>query len=769
MSGVTMGGAIQFFGRSAGGEYTYFHGQASSEAEAVSRQTAYAAAAYCYVAMDYRARMASQPALMVVEETEDGEEWIPGHALADFLDAPSPDLDMGELLHLKSLYVDMTGSALFVKDRDNASRTGALRPFSGEEFTVEPADGRIFGKFTLHTNRGAVIKRPDEVVFFRSANPGNWSAGLSKVDVCLAHLNLSQAVRATAKALLANAVFPSVIIQTHPEWQPTTEEFARFKSMLDQHAATAGKGKPLALTGGGTATRVSFDMADLLPAELMDRVEATVAAVFGIPAVILQFLVGLKNSPWSQMEQARRMAYDDTIEGIWQRDEKVLTRQLLRDTDTDPTHFIRFDRSRVPALQADLAKDALIVASVARDWSLNERRVFLGKPKLDDPRADEIPALTQPSMAELFGGARTGQQADDTDDDENLEPADDEKQTKARNNLTHALVEQYTQSLADLYTLAAGMLFERDRTEVTRIVERALGGTAKAEDADRPDASRVKRAQDEAATYLATRSRAEWDATMRPLLQSGARRAVELLHSGLNMDLQLLNQDVLEYANREAAWLIKEVSNTSKDAVRAAIRDAFTEGEDHRGIAKRIVDLPAFDRQRAILVARTESTRVSNGAPREALSSYAERSGKSFVKTWSAVLDERTRDEHAEMDGETVDIDADFSNGEQSPGSPNCRCVLLYSAAEDVGKAAPRRAVAPPSDIAQLAAAVAAMAAKEAPAPVVNVTAGDVHVAPPAITVESPTIHIEAAQNGRKSATITRPDGSVSVIELSEA
>ena len=49
-------------------------------------------------------------------------------------------------------------------------------------------------------------------------------------------------------------------------------------------------------------------------------------------------------------------------------------------------------------------------------------------------------------------------------------------------------------------------------------------------------------------------------------------------------------------------------------------------------------------------------------------------------KTWVTVGDDRVRDEHRAMQGETVPFDNTFSNGDVIPGEStfNCRCVLKY-------------------------------------------------------------------------------------------
>ncbi len=51
--------------------------------------------------------------------------------------------------------------------------------------------------------------------------------------------------------------------------------------------------------------------------------------------------------------------------------------------------------------------------------------------------------------------------------------------------------------------------------------------------------------------------------------------------------------------------------------------------------------------------------------------------GDRLMKTWVGVKDDRERQEHLDMEGETVPFDEPYSNGEMEPGEStyNCRCV----------------------------------------------------------------------------------------------
>lgn len=95
---------------------------------------------------------------------------------------------------------------------------------------------------------------------------------------------------------------------------------------------------------------------------------------------------------------------------------------------------------------------------------------------------------------------------------------------------------------------------------------------------------------------------------------------------------------------------------------------------------------------RAETIARTEMQRVSNIARQESLLQAIEQTGVDpdrVVRIWSATQDDRTRDTHAEMDGQERGFNEPFESPSGAllmyPGDPqappgeviNCRCVVL--------------------------------------------------------------------------------------------
>lgn len=653
-------------------------GSTSSDTSAVTRHTAFAAAIYAYAAITYRAEKVSEPPLMVVEDDGDGnEEWLPDHPLATLLAEPSPDLEMDQLLYLTRVYRDITGGALWVLNRNLAGETGAITVFDHDCFGVEPAtvDGtpRIFGRFKVETRTGERTFRPDEVIYFREPHPHSWRRGLAPLDVALGTLNLGLQAQSTVKDILKNALFPSVVIQADKEWAPSDEEYERWKALLQQYAEREHKGKPLALTGGGTATVVSQTLRNLMPDEVLDRVEASVAAAFGVPPVVLGFLVGLKNSPWSQMAEARRMTYEDTIEPMWRRDERTLTRRLLRPVDPDPRRLIRFDTSQVRALQAD-RKTQTQIAEHSREFAtVNEQRALAGLDPLPagDPRGDLIPGIdlrpsaTPPATAGEPKAAAT--------------PATKGAPgAEAKRNLWWLGFDVATKAQEPLWRTAVADQLERDRDEIARLAVEHLQPGKKENPTDPESFLRAL------AEYLDGPAKAAWRTVVGPLIASTGESAVKRVAAELGVAFDVLQPGLLDYTQREAAWLITQVTDTTKQAVRDALAAGLAAGDGIDALARRIRESDAaFGESRAELIARTETTRVANGAQQESLARYAATEGARVVKTWLATLDSRTRDAHAALHGTTLEIDATFPNGLKAPGEPNCRCTLIYEITED--------------------------------------------------------------------------------------
>lgn len=144
------------------------------------------------------------------------------------------------------------------------------------------------------------------------------------------------------------------------------------------------------------------------------------------------------------------------------------------------------------------------------------------------------------------------------------------------------------------------------------------------------------------------------------------------LEIGISFDV--MNPKVIEFVETRTGDLIKSVSNTTKEALRRTLKEGVELGESIPKLAKRIASV-YDDAQgyRSVLIARTETQTAQNNAT---LNSYRQ-SKVVEKKTWLTAGDDRVREEHEAMDGETVLLEEAFSNGLMHPGEPACRCCLI--------------------------------------------------------------------------------------------
>jgi SPP1 gp7 family putative phage head morphogenesis protein len=472
---------------------------------------------------------------------------------------------------------------------------------------------------------------------------------------------------------------PGAIYIPHEDWAGGDKEFQRLKRELAEMYRGVNSGKPMIAEGGGKIER-GFTLEDLQLGELWREVEAVICGVFGVPASLVGTIIGLENSPWSHLKTAKESFYDETVIPEWEMLEEPITKSLIREFDDDVTHIARFDRSRITALQADQSIQATIAATVARFTSVNERRTMVGLKRRTEPEADDIPELAAPV-------APPKPPADGDDDDEADRTSAADKASRRRLRFSSkawkrfaSLRVAYVADLADAFSgeveRAAAVQLERDASRIADIVSRR---GRKADDGDALDRREVARMMLAIETYLDGESGDSWAKATTPLFMRVAEAGIAATVAvDLGLNVQLLRPHLEDWIRREAAFLITNVSDTTKDDVRKALADSLDAGEGIGGTVKRIREMTTFNRARATLIGRTETTRTLTGAPLESLQNYADATGQEFTKTWLATDDSRVRPEHWEMNGETVAISAVFSNGLAHPGEPNCRCGLTY-------------------------------------------------------------------------------------------
>lgn len=146
------------------------------------------------------------------------------------------------------------------------------------------------------------------------------------------------------------------------------------------------------------------------------------------------------------------------------------------------------------------------------------------------------------------------------------------------------------------------------------------------------------------------------------------------------MELVANEPDLLPHAAfdkaKDTAWNSRHVT--------AAVTQAVLQGQTVPQLAASIAGIAAMDQRAAMKAARTAITSAHSLGKLKGYERAADM-GIGVKKQWLAALDSRTRGSHRHLDGETIGLDEEFSNGLKYPGDPdgpasevyNCRCTLV--------------------------------------------------------------------------------------------
>lgn len=148
--------------------------------------------------------------------------------------------------------------------------------------------------------------------------------------------------------------------------------------------------------------------------------------------------------------------------------------------------------------------------------------------------------------------------------------------------------------------------------------------------------------------------------------------------------------DAIQHETNLSENLYTAMGHDIKDLqkkISGEISRGLASGQMYSEITRNIASWARIPKNNAVRIARTEAHRIQTKASMNACNK-AKSKGADVVKQWDASLDKRTRDSHAQVDGEIRELDEKFSNGLMYPGDPsgsaeeviNCRCALLQRA-----------------------------------------------------------------------------------------
>lgn len=489
-----------------------------------------------------------------------------------------------------------------------------------------------------------------EVIHWMFADPGNFRWGLSPLKACASAVDLDLAAARWNRAVLANDGKPPNAVLLSDK---LTVDQMKAASGLIREQVDGGNVRQALVLGGATRVQpLSLNAAELdfLNGRRFSKEE--IAAVFGVPSVLLQAGEGVT---YANLEASKLILWEDRVVPLLDDYARGMQVRLFPYWQLNETDWrIRADYSNVRALQGNLKVEAEVQKIRADTFKTltdggmppNTAAALAGF-KLDKPLpgGDQPRQQAPPGLPASKGQHLTLERKDKGDPPEATERLKrlDEWIEELRPKVAELLLEQGS-AVASAY--AAGQPWEQALSldDWQMLLEALHTAVIEAE-------GKVAYA-----TLLAS------------ITSSGGGGAFDVLADG-----------VVEWIAEHTGDMVKGITDTSKAALRVEIAAGVEAGESTKDIAKRIRTLSTeWADWRADLIARTEVSNSFAAAHRLSALEIADNYGVEMTKTWVSASDSRVRPDHVQMNGETVGINENFSNGEEPGVPPNCRCVAIY-------------------------------------------------------------------------------------------
>jgi HK97 family phage portal protein len=331
--------------------------------------------------VEWVAKAVTEAPVVVLKWERSSRTWslVEGHPLAQLIDRPNESYSGAAMVQavVRDLYIH--GNAYLLKERSTPSgRVVGLWYLPAEVVqAIVDEDGSV-----RYRTRDRELRSEDLVHFRYRLSHRDGVLGESPLEPLWRELSVDEEASNYVAALLRNLGVPGVVISpADSSIELTKEDAEALVQRWTQKLTGDLRGEPIFLSGNVKVERLSFSPEEFELREVRRVPEERVAAVLGVPAVVVGFGAGLERSTFANYGEAREAAYEQTVIPIQRLIANELELQLLPEFERNVMEYnVSFDLSNVRILQEDLSAAAqrAIALLQAGVISVEEAREMLG-------------------------------------------------------------------------------------------------------------------------------------------------------------------------------------------------------------------------------------------------------------------------------------------------------------------------------------------------------------------------------------------------------
>ena len=325
----------------------------------------------------------SEPKLVVMQRTPEGDEIVENHAASMLYEKPSPYMSANLLANYITSAIAVSGDAFILKLRNELGEVVQLFPLMPESVEVKGTKTDLITHYEYKQQGQTLdITREDMIHLRERIDPANYRRGYAPLRAVMVEILGDSAASQMAAALVKNMGVPGTIISPRSDLGMTSDEAENIADVFGRRFGGENRGRPLVISGGEIDVKtISFSPKDLEIGKLRYVNEERISASLGVPAILAGLGAGLERATYSNVKELREFFTEQKLIPMWRNIASELTNQLLlADFEDSPDFRFEYDLSNVRALSQDVdaEMDRIIKGVQAGFITLAEARKSTG-------------------------------------------------------------------------------------------------------------------------------------------------------------------------------------------------------------------------------------------------------------------------------------------------------------------------------------------------------------------------------------------------------
>ena len=254
-----------------------------------------------------------------------------------------------------------------------------LRP---DRVRLVPGERRLVAGYVHQIGDRKTALGPQDVIHLRLPDPANDLWGLSPVRAAARQIDTDSEASRFVDAFFRNAAVPFGIIKLKRALRGGETEAGRIgRRWSERFRGLFGRFQVGVLDADADFQRIGLTQDEMAFPELRAQTEARICAAFRVPPVLVGVKVGLDHSTFSNMAEARRFFWENTLLSLYRRLEDKLNAELTPDYGPHPRGLrLAFDFSDVAALRTsrESIERSALAGLRAGALTINDTRRRLG-------------------------------------------------------------------------------------------------------------------------------------------------------------------------------------------------------------------------------------------------------------------------------------------------------------------------------------------------------------------------------------------------------